>query len=51
MKGRGRERVMFGTNYPMLTPRRCLEGIEELGLDDSTRELFLAGNARRVFRL
>jgi hypothetical protein len=49
MKGRGRERVMFGTNYPMLTPRRCLAGLDELGLDDDTRALFLCGNARRVF--
>jgi hypothetical protein len=40
---------MFGTNYPMLTPRRCLAGLDELGLDDDTRALFLCGNARRVF--
>lgn len=51
MKGRGRERVMFGTNYPMLSPERCLAGLDELGLDEDTRALFLAGNARRVFGL
>ena len=51
MKGRGRERVMFGTNYPMLTPARCLAGFDALGLDAETRALFLSGNARRVFGL
>jgi hypothetical protein len=51
MKGRGRERVMFGSNYPMLTPKRCLAGLDELDLDADTRALFLAGNARRVFGL
>lgn len=51
MRGRGRERVMFGTNYPMLTPRQCLEDIEALELDAATLELFLSGNARRVFGL
>ena len=51
MKGRGRERVMFGTNYPMLTPARCLAGLDELGLDAESRALFLSGNARRVFGL
>jgi predicted TIM-barrel fold metal-dependent hydrolase len=49
MRGRGRRKVMFGTNYPMLTAARCLEDLGGLELDDEARELFLAGNARRVF--
>jgi predicted TIM-barrel fold metal-dependent hydrolase len=51
MKGPGRSRVMFGTNWPMLSPARCLEKLEQLGLDDDNREAFLSGNARRVFNL
>jgi uncharacterized protein len=51
LRGRGRQRVMFGSNYPMLTPRRCLDGLDGLGLDAETKGLFLAGNARRVFGL
>jgi predicted TIM-barrel fold metal-dependent hydrolase len=51
MRGRGRRKVLFGTNYPMITPARALDGIEALGLDDEAAALFLAGNARRVFRL
>ena len=49
MSGRGRHRVMFGTNYPMITPVRALEGLADLGLDEQVTELFLGENARRVF--
>jgi predicted TIM-barrel fold metal-dependent hydrolase len=49
MRGRGRNRVMFGTNWPMLSPARCLERLPDLGLDEEATALFLGGNARRVF--
>ncbi|MEU1529159.1 amidohydrolase family protein [Streptomyces fagopyri] len=51
LRGRGRRKVLFGSNYPMITPSRALEHLDELGLDDETTDLFLSGNARRVFRL
>lgn len=51
MRGHGRYKVMFGTNYPMITPAKCLEDLDELGLDDEVRDLFLSGNAQRVFAL
>jgi predicted TIM-barrel fold metal-dependent hydrolase len=51
MRGRGRNKVMFGTNYPMITPQSALEGFEALGLDEDAARLFLHGNAARVFRL
>ena len=35
----------------MITPARALEHLADLGLDEETRELFLSGNARRVFSL
>jgi uncharacterized protein len=44
----GRNKVMFGTNYPMIFHQQALDGIDDLRLDDQVRELFLAGNARRV---
>jgi predicted TIM-barrel fold metal-dependent hydrolase len=47
----GRRKVMFGSNYPMIAPNVALEELDSLGLDDETRELFLEGNARRVFGL
>jgi uncharacterized protein len=51
MKGRGSRKVMFGSNYPMLTPGQALTRLDELDLDHEQRELFLSGNARRVFNL
>ena len=51
LRGRGRKKVLFGTNYPMLTPVQALSGLDALDLDDETMALFLAGNARRVFAL
>ena len=51
MRGHGRRKVLFGSNYPMLTPGKALEGIEQLGLDEQALALFLGGNAARVFRL
>ena len=51
MKGIGKSRVMFGTNWPMLAPRQCLEGLSGLALSKELSDMFLAGNARRVFKL
>jgi len=51
LKGRGKQKVLFGSNYPMMTAARALARLEDLGLDDETRELFLTENARRVFKL
>jgi predicted TIM-barrel fold metal-dependent hydrolase len=47
----GRRKVLFGTNYPMISPEHALDGLDDLGLDDETRDSYLAGNARRVFKL
>ena len=51
MRGRGRTRVLFGTNYPMLSPARALYHLDDLDLDEQARGLFLGGNAARVFQL
>ena len=51
MKGIGSSRVMFGTNWPMLSPKTCLERLDVLGLSDAQRNAFLSENARRVFKL
>jgi predicted TIM-barrel fold metal-dependent hydrolase len=47
----GRRKVLFGTNYPMIFGEKALDGLDELGLDDEARELFLTGNTERVFGL
>lgn len=51
LRGHGRHKVLFGSNWPMIAPAQCLEGLDALGLDDEARGLFLAGNARRVYGL
>ena len=47
----GRRKVLFGSNYPMIAPQDALEDLDALGLEDEVRELFLGGNAERLFGL
>jgi uncharacterized protein len=47
----GARKVLFGSNFPMIAPAAALEDLDRLGLDDEGRELYLGGNARRVFAL
>jgi predicted TIM-barrel fold metal-dependent hydrolase len=51
MKTVGKDRVMFGTNWPMLDPARCLKGLDGLGLDDAHKARFLSGLAKDVFKI
>ncbi len=51
MKGLGSKRVMFGTNWPMLSPAQCLHGLNQLDFTPEQQDAFLFGNARRVFNL
>jgi hypothetical protein len=51
MRGRGRTHVLFGTNWPMLSPGRCLRQLADMAFDRETSELFLGENAARVFKL
>jgi hypothetical protein len=51
LRGHGRRKVLFGSNFPMVSPGDCLAQLDELGLDDEARRLFLGENAGRVFRL
>lgn len=51
LRGHGARKVMFGSNYPMLTPGACLEGLAGLALGEEAERRFLSGNARAVFKL
>jgi predicted TIM-barrel fold metal-dependent hydrolase len=51
MNGRGQDKVLFGTNHPMLFFTACLSQIEGLGLKPEAQEKFLRLNAMRVFGL
>ena len=47
----GPDKILFGTDYPLLPPGRILKEIDNLDLPEETREMILAGNARRLLGL
>lgn len=51
LRGHGRRKVLFGSNHPAWPAAQCLAGLEGLQLDAESRDLFLHGNAERVFGL
>lgn len=51
MKGHGRSKVLFGTNYPMIMPAKALADLGSLQLSGEVQDQFLSGNAVRVFNL
>ena len=51
LRGHGRHKVMFGSNYPMITPADCLADLDSLGMEEADLEPFLWKTADRVFGL
>lgn len=51
LRGNGRKKVLFASNYPMLTPAMCLENIGQLDLEEEARQRFLYANAAHIFAL
>lgn len=51
LKTNGKGKVLFGTNYPMITPAKALADLPALELDQETQDQFLFANAKRVFGL
>jgi predicted TIM-barrel fold metal-dependent hydrolase len=49
LRGHGRRKVLFGSNHPAWPAADCLADLDSLALDGETTELFLHGNAERVF--
>jgi predicted TIM-barrel fold metal-dependent hydrolase len=45
----GQDKVLFGTNFPMLSLEACARQAAALDLKPEARGRFLSGNARRVF--
>ncbi len=50
-KGRGRDKVLWATDYPLLTFERTLAELEELGLSDEVFRKVVRDNAVRAFNL
>ncbi len=45
------DKVMFGSDYPVISPERWLNDFEALGFDDAVRQKILIENAKRVLKL
>ena len=48
---RGKGKVMFGSDYPVMDYADALAAIADLPIRDDARELVIGGAARRVFAL
>ena len=46
-----RERVLFGSDYPMITPDRWLADFEQIDIKPEVRPLILKDNAARLLGL
>jgi hypothetical protein len=51
LRGHGRHKLLFGSNHPVWPAVDCLADLDSLQLDDETANLFLHGNAERVFNI
>jgi predicted TIM-barrel fold metal-dependent hydrolase len=47
----GQDKVIFGTDFPVLDFGRTMAEIEALGLPEPVREKFLRTNALRIYKL
>ncbi len=47
----GREKVLFGTDWPVIDPERAVAEIDGLGLREDSQRLLMRDNALRVFDL
>ncbi len=45
----GAEKILFGSDYPLMAQSRPLREIRDTGLDEEDKEMILSGNARRIF--
>ena len=46
-----KHQILFGSDYPMITPDRWLADFEQLDIDDEVRPLVLKENAARLLKL
>ena len=47
----GREKVLFGTDWPVIDPERAVGEIEGLGMREDAHRMMMRENALRIFRL
>jgi hypothetical protein len=47
----GKEKVLFGTDWPVIDPERAVKEVDELKFRDDAKQLLMRDNALRVFKL
>jgi len=47
----GRDKVLFGTDWPVIDPERAVREVKELGLRPESQRALMRDNAMRVFKL
>ena len=47
----GRNKVMFGTDWPVIDPIRAVKEVEDLGFREEAKKLIMRDNALKVFNL
>ena len=51
MKGRLQDQFLFGSDYPFIDPKRCLDELSGLGLPEEVLQKVLLGNGKRLLGL
>jgi len=51
MKGRLQDQFLFGSDYPFISPQRCLDELSSLDLPEPVLQKVLAGNGKRLLGL
>lgn len=46
-----KDRVLFGTDFPLITPKRWMKDFEEAGFKEEVKPLILKENAMRMLDL
>ena len=47
----GQDKVLFGTDWPVIDPERAVKEISDLNLRDEPMQKLMRDNAHRVFKL
>jgi predicted TIM-barrel fold metal-dependent hydrolase len=51
MRGSNSHKVLFGSNHPFWPAGECIVGLDKLGLSKKATTLFLADNAKSLFKI
>jgi hypothetical protein len=51
MKGRLEDQFLFGSDYPFIQPKRCLDELSSLDLPETVLQKVLLGNGKRLLGL